>query len=170
VENIESVLKDLYKTIDKNLCVFDSSQADIKNQCLEYIKLYIDKVKGNVMGDIVEVIKCKNCKYYKVGNLNADYCYHERYKDMSQGVSYKPDDFCSYGKLKKNEEEVIYKIEIWRYHSIIETYESEEMIEILKWYKSKWRDSNEMGECTFYIYENNKEMTLEEIAKLGFFD
>lgn len=46
MENIKCILEDLYKTIDKNLCVFDSSQSDIKNQCLEYIKLYIEKARG----------------------------------------------------------------------------------------------------------------------------
>lgn len=51
--------------------------------------------------DVVEVVRCKDCKYYKVGNPNADYCYHERYEDLSQGVSYKPNDFCSYGERKE---------------------------------------------------------------------
>lgn len=63
-----------------------------------------------------------------------------------------------------------YKIEIWRYRSIVETYESEEITEILEWYKSKWHCVYEMCECTFYIYENGKEMKFEEVYKYGFYD
>ena len=63
-----------------------------------------------------------------------------------------------------------YKIEIWRYHFIVETYESEKITEFLKWYKSKWRRAYEMSECTFYIYENDKELAFEEAVKFGFFD
>jgi hypothetical protein len=51
--------------------------------------------------DVAEVVRCKDCKYYKVGNPNANYCYHERYEDLSQSASYEPDDFCSYGTPKE---------------------------------------------------------------------
>lgn len=51
--------------------------------------------------NVLQITRCKDCKFYKVGNPNADYCYHERYEHLGQGVSYNPDDFCSYGTPKE---------------------------------------------------------------------
>lgn len=32
-----------------------------------------------------------------------------------------------------------YKIEIWQYHSIVDTFESDNINEILEWYKEEWQ-------------------------------
>ena len=56
-------------------------------------------------GDFVLVTRCKDCKYYKTGNPNANYCYHKRYDELSQSASYEPDDFCSYAEQKEIEGE-----------------------------------------------------------------
>lgn len=73
--------------------------------CLKYA--YINQTAMSKCGDFknkadfVDVpCRCKDCKYYKVGNLNANYCYHERYEDLSQSASYEPTDFCSYGERR----------------------------------------------------------------------
>ena len=63
-----------------------------------------------------------------------------------------------------------YKIEIWRYHHKVETYENEDIKEVLKWYKEEWQYTFDMGECTFYIYENDRRMDFDEEYELGFFD
>ncbi len=63
----------------------------------------------------------------------------------------------------------MYKIEIWQHHHITETFESENISEILNWYKQKWWWIYEMGDCSFSIYNGDTELTFEEEAKLGFF-
>ena len=62
-----------------------------------------------------------------------------------------------------------YKIEIWRFHAIIDTFESSDINEILKWYKEEYQYMYDMGECTFYVYINNKELDYDEEKELGFF-
>ena len=61
-----------------------------------------------------------------------------------------------------------YKIEIWQYHHITETFESEDVSEVLNWYKTDWLWIYEMGGCSFTIYKDDTELTFEEENKLGF--
>lgn len=63
-----------------------------------------------------------------------------------------------------------YKIEIWQYHSIVDTFESDNINEILEWYKEKWQPAYRYGACAFYVYKNNKRLDFNEEDKLGFFD
>ena len=55
--------------------------------------------------DAVEVVRCKDCKWYKEGKYLAPnkFCY--RLKDRSGehiGYNFSDDDFCSYGERKDN--------------------------------------------------------------------
>lgn len=61
-----------------------------------------------------------------------------------------------------------YKIEIWQWHSISETYESDNIEDILDWYKSNWLYCYEIGQCTFCVYENERELSFEEENSFGF--
>ena len=61
-----------------------------------------------------------------------------------------------------------YKIEIWKYHRIVETYENNDIKEILKWYIENWLSVHDYGGCTFYIYEENKQLSIDEENDLGF--
>lgn len=63
-----------------------------------------------------------------------------------------------------------YKIEIWQWHSITETYESDNIENILEWYKVHWRWTYELGNCAFTIYKNNEELSWDEEYELGFHD
>lgn len=73
-------------------------------------------------------------------------------------------------KLELEEGEIVlkYKIEIWRFH-IIDTFKSNDINEILKWYREKYQYMYDMGECAFYVYIGNKELGFDEEEKLGFF-
>ena len=50
--------------------------------------------------DAVEVVRCKDCKYYEIGKDYLPYCNH-----CDGGIADYPrkDDFCSYGERKDNE-------------------------------------------------------------------
>ena len=50
--------------------------------------------------------------------------------------------------------EDLYKIEIWRYHSIEATYESNDINEVVKWYREEWQYAYEWGECSFSVFKN----------------
>lgn len=63
-----------------------------------------------------------------------------------------------------------YKIEIWQYHSVSDTYESNHIEDILGWYRLKWDYVYERGLCTFYVYEDCVEMTFDELYALGFYE
>lgn len=51
--------------------------------------------------DAVEVVRCRDCKYYYDYGVNRDYCCH-RSKCGKQvfDVKFKADDFCSYGERR----------------------------------------------------------------------
>lgn len=63
-----------------------------------------------------------------------------------------------------------YRIEIWRYHAKIDTYESNDIKEILNWYKNNYQILYDYGGCAFDIYEDNKLLDFETEDKLGFYD
>lgn len=51
-----------------------------------------------------------------------------------------------------------YRIEIWQYHSISETFETDDYNKLLEWYKTNWSWIYENGGCTFYIFEDDDEI------------
>jgi hypothetical protein len=56
--------------------------------------------------EAVEVVRCKDCKWYKEGKYLAPNKFCFRMKDRSGehiGYNYSDDDFCSYGERKDNE-------------------------------------------------------------------
>ena len=63
-----------------------------------------------------------------------------------------------------------YAIEIWIHHSVEETYESNNIKDVLNWYKDNWQSCFDYDGCTFYVFKNNKELSFEEINRLGFYD
>lgn len=62
-----------------------------------------------------------------------------------------------------------YKIEIWQYFNMTEFFESDNIQDILDWYKENWWGCYEIGGCSFTIYENDRELSFEEEYELGFY-
>lgn len=63
-----------------------------------------------------------------------------------------------------------YKIEIWQYHNITTTYESDDIEDVLLWYKANWYMAYENGFCAFDIYEYDRLLSFDEEYALGFHD
>lgn len=63
-----------------------------------------------------------------------------------------------------------YKIEIWRFHSVVDVFEHHDINEILRWYKYNWQFVYDNGGCTFYLFKNDKKLTFDETHELGFYD
>ena len=63
-----------------------------------------------------------------------------------------------------------FKIEIWQWHNIVETYENDNIEEILQWFRKHWRCCYEEGGCSFAVYKNGKGLSFHELCELGFND
>ena len=53
----------------------------------------------------VEVVRCKDCNYYKPQHKSAHWHNVTLYCCRSAAVKVKPDDFCSYGERKDDEKD-----------------------------------------------------------------
>lgn len=62
----------------------------------------------------------------------------------------------------------MYKIEIWQYHDLKETYENNDVKKVLRWYKSHWKDCYEYGGCAFDVYKDDVQLSFDEEYELGF--
>lgn len=63
-----------------------------------------EKIMAQPTVDAVEVVRCKDCIYYKEGDLLAPnkFCYRLKHptEDRNIGYNFSDDDYCSYGKKK----------------------------------------------------------------------
>lgn len=62
-----------------------------------------------------------------------------------------------------------YKIEIWRHHIIEDTYESNNIDDIVSWFKLNYAWSYDNGECNFEVYDDGVVLNFDEKYDLGFF-
>ena len=59
-----------------------------------------------MFADVVQVVRCKDCKYYREGEIFKDtkFCFRLRGdNDKPVGYNFSEDDFCSRGERKDNE-------------------------------------------------------------------
>lgn len=60
--------------------------------------------------DAVEVVRCKDCKYYRTGEYFDDiqFCFRLRHptEDKQIGYNFSDDDFCSRGERKTDDREL----------------------------------------------------------------
>ena len=61
-----------------------------------------------------------------------------------------------------------FKIEIWIYGSITDTYTNTSINEVLKWFKENWKCCYDNGGCAFYVYEDGRVLSFNETYNLGF--
>ena len=64
----------------------------------------------------------------------------------------------------------VFKIEIWIYGRTASTYESNNIEEILKWFRKNWRDCYNFGGCNYEVYKNGEMLQFHEVNKIGFED
>lgn len=59
--------------------------------------------------DAVPVVRCKDCKYYKISELHPPYkfCFRLRHPTENRSVGYyfADDDFCSHGECREGKDE-----------------------------------------------------------------
>lgn len=66
-------------------------------RCFDYVDA--EDIDNAPTVDAVEVVRCKDCKYYDRGE-----CYHPRHERHLQSIRQEDDDFCSYGERKEGAE------------------------------------------------------------------
>lgn len=61
-------------------------------------------IAGMPAADVAPVVRCKDCKYYRVGAVLAPnkFCFRLKHpvEDRPIGYNFAPDDFCSHGERK----------------------------------------------------------------------
>ena len=63
-----------------------------------------------------------------------------------------------------------YKIEIWQWCNMTDSYESDDIQDILSWYKTEgWYGAYDNGLCSFNVYENGRLLSFDEGYELGFY-
>lgn len=62
-----------------------------------------------------------------------------------------------------------YRIDIWQYGDISESYESDDIKDLVNWYKENWSTAYYIGECTMDIYKPREDIPYEEAVRLGFY-
>lgn len=72
------------------------------------VLMAIQELNNEPAVDVVEVVRCKDCKWYQEGNLLAPnkFCFRLEHptEDRKIGYNYAPDDFCSYGEKRSDTE------------------------------------------------------------------
>lgn len=57
--------------------------------------------------DVAPVVRCRDCKYYRVSTMLAPnkFCFRLKHpvEDRPIGYNFAPDDFCSYGEREEND-------------------------------------------------------------------
>lgn len=92
--------------------IFEQFHMYFEVPCLprdEAIQLQVcavrDKINKIPAADVAPVVRCKDCKYYRVSAMLAPnkFCFRLKHpvEDRSIGYNFAPDDFCSHGKLKE---------------------------------------------------------------------
>ena len=62
-----------------------------------------------------------------------------------------------------------YRIEILRYCNLVEEHRSDNIEDILEWYKTYWQSCYDWGGCAFNVYRDDKELDFDEEYELGFY-
>lgn len=61
-----------------------------------------------------------------------------------------------------------YRIEIWQYHFVTDSFSSYDILNIRNWWLDRWYAVWCYGECTLEVYKNDRPMSREELSNLGF--
>lgn len=73
----------------------------------EDFKRAIRTIPDGIIVDLEPVVRCRDCKYYRVSTMLAPnkFCFRLKHpvEDRPIGYNFAPDDFCSYGEREEND-------------------------------------------------------------------
>jgi hypothetical protein len=74
---------------------------------IEDVDCFVQELEKIPAADVVEVVRCKDCRWYQEGRLLAPnkFCFRLKHpkEDRKIGYNYAPDDFCSYGERRETD-------------------------------------------------------------------
>lgn len=85
---------------EKVLNLFDKVGCYLNPKCLEWQKQQIEQLPT---ADVVEVVRCKDCKFYKLRNVSSRYKPTKPCCLRTATIKVKETDFCSYGEKRSEE-------------------------------------------------------------------
>ncbi len=62
-----------------------------------------------------------------------------------------------------------YKIDVWQYGFLRESYESDNIEDVVNWYKENWCYAYQYGLCAIEIYEDGETYPFNKALELGFY-
>ena len=85
----------------------DFGEPDIRIRPIAYgsenaLRSVLEVVKKQPPEDVVEVVRCKDCKYYKPQEKSRHWNSEKKYCNRSATVKVNDEDFCSYGERRDN--------------------------------------------------------------------
>ena len=72
----------------------EKRRNDVEKICKSFV--YRDRLKNGKTVVVVEVVRCKDCRYFSIGGADRPWCRHE--SGLNDDVE--PDYFCSYGERR----------------------------------------------------------------------
>ena len=81
-------------------CTENDENAGIKS-VLSLLKERIEHIESLPSADAVEVVRCKDCKWYVQKQKNLPYNVTKRYCNRTCTLATKEDDYCSYGERRE---------------------------------------------------------------------
>lgn len=85
--------------VDRRKLILDFYSSRKYTDYGEYAFEIISRICAQPAADVVEVVRCKNCKWWEKGKDYTPYC-----NNIDCGLFYtaRENDFCSYGERKEN--------------------------------------------------------------------
>lgn len=91
----EALLKDISESV-----VF-TVRGDKPSLEIRGANKVIDRIKSAPTADVVEIVRCKNCEFYKLRNVSSRYKPTKPCCLRKAAIKVNEDDFCSYGERKE---------------------------------------------------------------------
>jgi hypothetical protein len=89
----EALLEILNGLYDHHLMMRNYAADGATQDCIE-------AVTEAPAADVVEVVRCKDCKHYKPQAISSQWEHKAKYCCRCVAIKVKPDDYCSYGVRK----------------------------------------------------------------------
>lgn len=88
--------------------MFPSTDAVMRDATAEE-KASVQRYIDNISTEAVQVVRCKDCRWYEQKQKNLPYNVSKRYCNRSCVLATKENDFCSYGERRQSEKEYLDK-------------------------------------------------------------
>ena len=59
-----------------------------------------------------------------------------------------------------------YKVNVWRNHAIVDTYRTDDLADLQRWYGEEWRMCEYYGECYCVLFVDNEEADFTKTFEL----